>query len=791
MAHLVRNFFAFAIALGLCVIPSLYAWFNIYSNWDPYANTSNIRIAVVNHDLGDAEEDVNMGENILQNLRENKKIGWIETDDKDAMDGVYSGDYYAAVIIDENFTDSMLHAFSSTMDNPTIRYYENEKRNAVATKITDTAVGTLKQNINEQFISAVIREVFSSTGELAKQIEEEDDLEKVENAVHRLRTNIEAYSALVDVLGQKSLSLQETLTGNTDKLEASKDKIAQGQQKLQEASGKLDQEKRDQVKQTASSYEEQLKTEMELVKQRMENLQGDLDRITSSVNLEDAKQAMIDAMMESLNLYQDLENLKALLEVIRDVDDLIPDRVMVTGADLIEKGNNIAKSINDVINLQQDIFLLMQNLANWLGMEELAPLEDMMLPTLTEDQIASIKERAADYDEWLSQKKETFYDTSEEALDTAEDVNEYVQTEGREKLENTDLHLEAPELQTLNSLKQAIGETQTALLGIRDIYNNSLMPNTNATLNSLQGVFASVSAILGSLNVTVTDFGNLTAMSGETLATTDIAFDQLKKVLDETDQNLLDLENKIRFIRDGDVVNMVLGVLKGDPDSFGEFFASPVAVETVEVYPIKNYGSAMTPFYSILAIWVGGTILTALIKVKVDPKVAKDATPAQQYFGRYLLYFVLGQIQALVIVLGDIFLLKCQVLDPLRFYFVASLASFTFTLFIYSLAVAFGDIGKALAVVIMVIQIAGSGGTFPIELLPEVYRKIYIFFPFPYAINAMRETIGGAFEWEYLKNCLILLIFVAIALTVGLLVRIPVMGLNEYVEERMEDTKML
>ncbi len=218
MSHLVRNFFAFAIALGLCVIPSLYAWFNIYSNWDPYANTGNIRIAIVNHDEGDAEEGVNMGNNILENLRENKKIGWTETDDADAMEGVYSGKYYAAVIIDKNFTDSMLHAFSSTNENPTIRYYENEKRNAVATKITDTAVSTLKQNINEQFISAMIREVFEATGELATQLEEDDDLDKVENAVHRLRTNIEAYSSLVTILGEKSESLQEMLTSDNDKL---------------------------------------------------------------------------------------------------------------------------------------------------------------------------------------------------------------------------------------------------------------------------------------------------------------------------------------------------------------------------------------------------------------------------------------------------------------------------------------------------------------------------------------------------------------------------------------------
>ena len=119
------------------------------------------------------------------------------------------------------------------------------------------------------------------------------------------------------------------------------------------------------------------------------------------------------------------------------------------------------------------------------------------------------------------------------------------------------------------------------------------------------------------------------------------------------------------------------------------------------------------------------------------------------------------------------------------------MASFTFTLLIYALALSFGDVGKALAVVVMVIQIAGSGGTFPIELLPSIYRNIYIFFPFPYAINAMRETIGGMYGSDYMKYLAELLIFAAAALVLGLVIRIPFVKLNHFVEKRMEDTKMM
>ena len=169
--------------------------------------------------------------------------------------------------------------------------------------------------------------------------------------------------------------------------------------------------------------------------------------------------------------------------------------------------------------------------------------------------------------------------------------------------------------------------------------------------------------------------------------------------------------------------------MKGDPEGYGEFFSQPVLVTTEEVYPIPNYGSAMTPFYTILAIWVGGTILVALIKVKAEPKNLKNVK-SYQLFWKISAVFVMGQLQALIIVLGDIYILHCQILYPGWFWLVASLASVTFTLLIYSLALSFGDVGKALAVVIMVIQIAGSGGTFPIELYRQ-FTGISTYFPVP------------------------------------------------------------
>lgn len=172
---LVKNLLALIIIIGLCFLPSLYAWFNIYSNWDPYANTGNIKIAAFSEDKGYTLSDgtkENMGSEVLKELKGNKSIGWTMVDTaEEAIEGVKSGDYYAAVVIEKDFTYKMYNMFAEGFENPGITYYENQKKNAVATKITDTAVSTLQQSIDSKFIEVVIHTVFEQTNEMSGQLE--------------------------------------------------------------------------------------------------------------------------------------------------------------------------------------------------------------------------------------------------------------------------------------------------------------------------------------------------------------------------------------------------------------------------------------------------------------------------------------------------------------------------------------------------------------------------------------------------------------------------------------------
>ena len=185
------------------------------------------------------------------------------------------------------------------------------------------------------------------------------------------------------------------------------------------------------------------------------------------------------------------------------------------------------------------------------------------------------------------------------------------------------------------------------------------------------------------------------------------------------------------------------------------------------------------------------TDLAAIVNSAPGSSKYPEMTSTQRFFGRYGMYFIIGQLQALITVIGDLAFFKIQCLHPFLFWFACAFTSLTFTLLIYALVEAFADVGKAIAVVILVLQIAGSSGTYPIELLPEFFRNVYLFFPFPYAINALRECVGGLYEMDYLVYLLELSLFIVLALVIGVWIRKPFNSLKKYMNKRMEDTEVL
>ena len=667
-----KCFFACVVVVAIALLPSLYAWLNIYSNWDPYGNTGGISIAVASLDEGYTDEDgtyENKGDDVVADLREATSINWVIVDtEEEAKGGVESGDYYAAVVIDREFSRNMFRMLTDWTGKPAITYYENAKKNAVATKITDTAVETLKRSISENYLEVVIDGIMEQSNLLAADLTADDPEAAVKGVLYQAQDLLHACGRMMDAfetaggsgVSESSAAALEAAVANINK------NLPDGAQ----------------LQQTAAEIQMRLNTALARVERALEGLEN---AITNAPQLPSAQQQLRDAAAQ-------LEKAAATLD--RWAEDI-----------------------------------------------------EMEAPAAAEQARAISAECTR-----LAAKLQALADKP-----TASDL-----------------------LADCDALVKSI----RTMVDRIPVTSKALQKELDTVAGQVADTMEGMAALAGDAKAMKTALAETADAVGDTMALLRPATEKLLTSLEST---IDDLEG----LTTDEYMDTLVDILGGDPAVYGQYFPEMVQTSVNAVYPIANYGSAMTPFYTVLAIWVGGVILSSLIKIHARTEGLIDPKPAELYFGRYLFFFVLSQIQAAVIVTGDLYILKVQCLHPGMLYLTGALTAFTFSLLIYSLALSFGDVGKAIVVVIMVMQIAGSSGTFPIELLPAIYQKIYRFFPFPYAIDAMRECICGMYGNYYWQQIGFLLLFAAAALLIGLLVRRPFMGLNHFMEEKLEETELL
>ena len=671
-----KCFFACVVVVAIALLPSLYAWLNIYSNWDPYGNTGGISIAVASLDEGYTDADgiyENKGDDVVADLREATSINWVIVDTEEAAKGgVESGDYYAAVVIDREFSRNMFRMLTDWTGKPAITYYENAKKNAVATKITDTAVETLKRSISENYLEVVIGGIMEQSNLLAADLTADDPEAAVKGVLYQAQDLLHACGRMMDAfeaaggsgVSESSAAALEAAVANINK------NLPDGAQ----------------LQQTAAEIQLQLNTALARVERALDRLNS---AIENAPDQEETQQKLLDAA---------------------DTMDKTADALETWAAGLEDSGTEAGKT-----------------------------------------------------------QAEAARQTAAECRKTAKQLRALA---------------ESPDSADLLADCDALVKSIRTMVDKIPVTSKALQKELDTVAGQVADTMEGMAALAGDAKAMKTALAETADAVGDTMALLRPATEKLLTSLEST---IDDLEG----LTTDEYMDTLVNILGGDPAVYGQYFPEMVQTSVNAVYPIANYGSAMTPFYTVLAIWVGGVILSSLIKIHARTEGLIDPKPAELYFGRYLFFFVLSQIQAAVIVTGDLYILKVQCLHPGMLYLTGALTAFTFSLLIYSLALSFGDVGKAIVVVIMVMQIAGSSGTFPIELLPAIYQKIYRFFPFPYAIDAMRECICGMYGNYYWQQIGFLLLFAAAALLIGLLVRRPFMGLNHFMEEKLEETELL
>lgn len=714
--RILKNPVALVVTLGVAIIPSLYAWCNILANWDPYANTGNIQVAVANEDKGTTSTLVghlDAGQQTVNQLKKNHQLGWRFVPKQQAIEGVESGKYYAAIVLPEDFSSRLIGTVTGKGDRPSITYYINEKLNAIAPKITDTGATTIDEQINTTFVSsvadAVAKEVKEAAGETTGSVKSAqsdvindltdtiDQLETVQQQLRDTRSTLDKALTTIDSAKQSNIALASEITNSLDTVGKASDLLSE-------------------TRTQTERFSNTLVGALDNGSTQLSGLQVNVSNATGTV-------------LSGLNTTQDaLDQVSSTMHHVNTTTGNVLDGV--------EKALQ-ASQLDPNSQTYKDLSAQLAEARKQLTFQQ------QRIDAFDQDTTAAINA----------------------GKNTANGFNDDVTT---------------------------LAKNGTAsMASARTTITGTVMPNLNTGLDTLSLANGSLSGTLTTLQSTLEQGNGLldqlsrtVTQTNTTIVGTQTQLANLAKQLNTTRTDVAALSSSAMFQQ----LSQALGL---DASEIGSFVGEPVHLDEQVLYPVKNYGSAVTPFYTNLALWVGGFVLVAIYKLEVDrDEKIRMYTPRQGYMGRWLLFVTVGFLQAIIATIGDLALgIQCE--HPFLFILAGIFASFVYVNIIYALAVAFRHIGKAVAVILVIIQIPGAAGLYPIEMMPEFFRRLKPFLPFTYGINAMRGPIGGMYANHYWIDMLSLFWYLPVALFIGLVVRKLALNLNRLFDNRLADTDLM
>lgn len=710
-----NNVIALIVIMGLTVVPCLYAWFNIAASWDPYKNTGNLKVAVASVDKGYEGSlipiDINIGDRVLSTLHENDQMEWVFTNKDAAVEGVKSGDYYAAIVIPENFSNDMMSLFSEDIEKPQITYYSNAKENAIAPKVTEKGASAIQNQINQVFIKTVSDTGLTVMQSVINMTDEEDTGSLVSNLLRNLRNisgSLDASSETLRSFSGMTSSIQQLTSSTGDFL--------------------------DYVKKQSSDGSGTLSGMQKTVTDIRDTINGTTDSINKLLDSSKGYYEEISKLLDSA-----FETQAGDARAVADTLDTVAARVDKTISSYTEVRDSIA------------------------ALGESNP----ELSALTEPIVAKLNASIA-----------TQTELSESLKSTAESL----------RTSATDVVTAKKELDKL------IDESVDGIDSVKKEYEDNVKSILNKLSASLGSAGSDISDLLRQLDKSVDGIRELTDSVTSDLAAIQNALDNSGALLDRASSKVSGMITKLEQMQQSGDFSELRSLLSENREALSQFLAAPVSLKTHKVYEIENYGSAMAPFYSTLSIWIGGIVLVAMMSVTVSDSTLEGLSGVKNshlYFGRYILFFIMGLMQSTLIGLGDLLFLGIQCRHPFLFMLACWFSSIVYVNIIYTLTVSFGDIGKAISVILLVIQVAGTGGTFPIEVAPTFFRVIYPLLPFTHSMAAMRETVGGMYGMDYWADLIKLSVFLILSLIVGLVLRKPIIRLNDKFSEKLEETKVM
>ena len=702
------NVIGIIVIMGLAIIPTLYAWFNIAACWEPYGNTSELKVAVVNLDDGYRSDvlptSVSIGDTVASSLHSNSKFDWTFVNNDEAMDGVKSGKYYAAIVIPKDFTKNMMTLFSNNQKSAKITYYTNEKENPIAPRITDSGASTIQSGISQEFSEAVDEAAINILSDVMNYLDSGQvkrsgaaltgELFSAADELDSASTQVRGYASMAGA----SSSLVKSTTAILKTVDTGNSKASSSLEAIQKT-----------LSESSDSVSGISKTVNEALKQSSAGFEALSSRADSALDSLDS-----DTQAAS-------KDLSALASQVREQQSALKQlRAALVG--IVGSNNSTVRSLNTAIS---DLDDLAGTLSSTAG------------------DLVSASDKAS-----------------------AQKAN----------------------------IDAKIRSAETSVASVQDSYEKELLDKLSELSATLGKVQSSSSALSDKLGATVE---SLSSSSGTLTDQLDGAKEQLDGAADDLGKTADNLRSSNRELRkafaSGDL-KKIQQIIGGNSVSLAQYLASPVEMDRHAVYGIANYGSSMAPFYTCLSLWVAAVVFVVIMRTDLSDARRRELSnlkPYQEFLGRFGIFALLSLAQSTLLCLGDLYFMGIQCMHPFLFLLAGWIIGLSFMLIVYTFTLSFGNVGKALSVILLVMQVAGSGGIFPIQMEGDLFQALYPYLPFVYSMKSMQACIAGIYGNEYVVSLLVLLAFTIPFWLLGLVLRNPTIKLNQWMREKLEETKFM
>lgn len=701
------NVIAAIVALGLALVPPMYAWLTTLGFWDPYSNTGNIMVAVANEDEGYSSTliptKIDAGKNIVNALHENDGFDWVFVDKDEAVDGVYSGEYYAAIVIPKDFSHKLMTVFSDDVQKAEIDYYTNQKTNAIAPRVTDAGATELQTQIDETFTETVASIALSTTTSLTDFFNGDSISNYGKLLEDELDNTTQALGSAIDQVGDISLTL-----GAIGRLIGSSAGILEDSSGADEVVDSLLSDTSDSLSAASTA----------------------LGRITDQIN-------------------SGIDQANSAFDAISDAIDRIFDSASDDPAQMKDLINDLSQNIANMISIYSQLRTDLQNAG--VSQDVISGLDSAILELMRLQ--GALTQASDDIDSMATDKEDSRAKVEQELNEARSGTTELVTTLEQEL--KGQISTLTSELSSLRSNSGDLGNKLDDLIG-----------NMKSTATSLSGDLAKMQTSLSSTEEVLR----------ETLSD-----------LEKTKKDLDDALNK----GDLDEVRRIIG---NNPEAIASFLSDPTVLDKHIIYEMNSNGSSMSAFYTSLSLWIGAIFLVALTNVVPSKKrlaTLKDPKPWQTYLGRFGVFGCIAIFQGIIVCIGNVFFVGVQCEHFWLYLLACTFCGLVFSSFVYTLTVCFGSIGKAIAIIMLVMQLGGSGGIFPIQMSAPIFQAIYPWLPFSHSMEAFQGCIAGIYGMQYWSSMFALLLFMVVSFVMGMVLDKPLLKANAFIMEKMEETEVL